>query len=111
MINLYLDEDVHKKVAISLRIKGYDVTSAHEVQNWGISDIKQLEYAISQNRAIFSFNCSDFTKLHNEYILNKKPHLGILLSKQIPLKESIRRLITFLYKHTCEEAKNNIFWI
>ena len=62
MINLYLDEDVHKKVAISLRIKGYNVISAHEVSNWGISDISQLEYAISQNMAIFTFNSGDFIK-------------------------------------------------
>jgi uncharacterized protein with PIN domain len=31
MIKLYLDEDVHKKTATALRLKGYDVISAHEV--------------------------------------------------------------------------------
>lgn len=25
MIKLYLDEDVHKKIAMALRVKGYDV--------------------------------------------------------------------------------------
>ena len=68
MIKLYLDEDVHKKIAPALRIKGYDVVSAHEVKNWGISDRAQIEYAISQSRAIFTFNTTDFIKLHNEYI-------------------------------------------
>lgn len=111
MINLYLDEDVHKKVAVSLRIKGYDVISAHEVSNWSVSDLRQLEYAVSQKRAIFTFNSGDFVKLHDEYIRNNKHHFGILLSKQIPLKESISRLTTFLYKHTSEEIENNILWI
>jgi len=56
MIKLYLDEDVHKKIALSLRLKGYDVISAHEVQNQGIPDYKQLQYAISQQRVFFVFS-------------------------------------------------------
>ena len=32
MIKLYLDEDVHKKIALSLRLKGYDVISAVDFQ-------------------------------------------------------------------------------
>jgi len=50
MIKLYLDEDVHKKIALSLRLKGYDVISAHEVKNQGLPDYKQLQYAISEQR-------------------------------------------------------------
>lgn len=111
MIKLYLDEDVHKKIAVVLRLKGYDVISAHEVKNWGISDIQQLEYAISQGRAIFTFNSGDFSSLHDEYINIGKNHFGILLSKQIPLSESMKLLNTFLYKHTAIEIKNNIYWI
>jgi uncharacterized protein with PIN domain len=38
MIKLYLDEDVHKKIAVALRLKGYDVVSAHEVQKQSLSD-------------------------------------------------------------------------
>lgn len=56
MIKLYLDEDVHKRIALSLRLKGYDVISAHEVRNHGIPDYEQLEYAISEERAIFTFS-------------------------------------------------------
>lgn len=72
MIKLYLDEDVHKKIALSLRLKGYDVISAHEVQNQGIPDYKQLQYAISQQRAIFTFNVGDFNRLHKEYMQSGK---------------------------------------
>lgn len=111
MIRLYLDEDVHKKVAVALRIKGYDVISVHEVKNWGVSDFQQLEYATSQGRAIFTFNKADFIKLHNEYTEGGKSHFGILLSKQIPLNECVKRLTMFLFEHTSEEVKNNIYWI
>jgi hypothetical protein len=68
MTRLYLDEDVHKKVATALRLKGYDVISTHEAQKQSLSDYQQLEYAISQQRAIFTFNVGDFDgKLSGEF--------------------------------------------
>lgn len=81
MIKLYLDEDVHKKIATALRLKGYDVVSAHEVQKQSIFDYQQLEYAVFEQRAIFAFNAGDFNRLHKEYIKVGKNHFGILLSK------------------------------
>jgi len=111
MIRLYLDEDVHKKIALALRLKGYDVVSAHEVGNHGIPDYKQLQYAISEERAIFTFNVGDFNRLHKEYIKTGKSHFGILLSKQLSISETIRRLTKFLFMHSKEEIKNNVFWI
>lgn len=111
MIKLYLDEDVHKKIATALKLKGYDVVSAHEVQKHSISDHQQLDYAIAGQRAIFTFNVGDFDRLHKEYIKGGKTHFGIILSKQIPLGETIKRLTNFLFTHSQEEMKNNIFWI
>lgn len=110
-MKLYLDEDVHKKIALALRLKGYDVISAHEAQKQSLSDYQQLEYAIVEQRAIFTFNVGDFNRLHKEYMENGKNHFGILLSKQMPIAETIRCLTKFLFSHLSEEIKNNIFWI
>ncbi|HLC16282.1 MAG TPA: DUF5615 family PIN-like protein [Thermodesulfovibrionia bacterium] len=74
-------------------------------------DHAQIEYAISQMRAMFTFNRGDFVKLHIEYIQSGKNHFGIILSKQISLSDTIMRLNVFLEKYTSEEIKNNIFWI
>ena len=111
MIKLYLDEDVHKKVALSLRLKGYDVVSAHEVQNQSLPDYKQLQYAISEQRAIFTFNIGDFDRLHKEYAQSEKEHFGIILSKQITFSDTLKRLIQFLSTHSSKEIENNLFWI
>ena len=111
MIRLYTDEDVHKKVSVALRTRGYDVVSVHDSKNWGLTDLQQLEYATSQERAIFTFNTGDFIRLHKVYLNNKKSHFGIILSKQIPLKKTINLLISFLYNHSSEQLKDNIFWI
>ena len=111
MIRLYLDEDVHKKVAVALRLKGYDIVSAHEVQKQSLGDYQQLEYAVAEQRSIFTFNIADFSMLHKEYLNSGKSHFGILLSKQMPLNETIKRLTIFLFMHSAETLKNNIFWI
>ncbi len=111
MFKLYLDEDVHKKVAFALRLKGYDVASAHEMQKQSLSDSQQLEYAAADQRAIFTFNAGDFDRLHKEYMKSGKKHYGILLSKQLPLSETVRRLAKFLFAHAAEKIQNNIFWI
>jgi len=111
MIKLYLDEDVHKKVASALRLKGYDVISAHDVQRQSLPDNQQLEYAIIEQRAIFTFNTGDFDRIHKEYLKSEKSHFGIVLSKQIPVGETIKRLTKFLFEHSAEEVRNHIFWI
>lgn len=111
MIRLYTDEDVHKKVSVALCTRGYDVVSVHTSKNLGLTDLQQLEYATSQERAIFTFNTGDFIRLHKDYLNNKKSHFGIILSKQIPLKKTINLLISFLYNHSSEQLKDNIFWI
>lgn len=111
MIRLYLDEDVHKKLAVALKLKGYDVISAHEAQKQSISDCQQLKYAVAEQRAIFTFNVGDFKRLHEEYMKAYEHHFGILVSKQIPLGETIKRLTKFLFSHSADALKNNIFWI
>jgi hypothetical protein len=87
------------------------VVSAHEVQKQSFSDYQQLEYAVSEGRAIVTFNAGDFDRLHKEYINNGKNHFGIILSKQIQIGELTKRLAKFLFSHSSEEMKNNIFWL
>jgi hypothetical protein len=111
MIPLYLDEDVHKKIATALRLKGYDAVSGHEVHKQSLSDRDQLDYAIAQGRAIFTFNVGDFSRLHAEFQQQGKKHHGILLSKQISLGDSTKRLSQFLFSHSAEKISNSIYWI
>jgi len=36
-------------------------------------------------------------------------HYGIILSKQIPVGETVKRLSKFLFSHSAEELRNNIY--
>jgi hypothetical protein len=58
-----LDEDVHKRVSAALRLRGFDAISAHEVGRWGFNDEEQLIHAAAEERALFTFNTSDYLSL------------------------------------------------
>ena len=90
---LYLDEDVHKRVAHALRVRGFDAISAHEIDLRGISDRQQLDYAISQERSLVTFNVADYVKLGREYMASDKKHYGIIVSEQLPVGELLKRLL------------------
>ena len=110
-IQLYLDEDVHKRVASALRLRHFDVISAHETGRWGLSDEEQLTYAVSQGRAIFTYNTSDYIQLHLDWIHRGKEHYGIIVSDQLPIGETIHRLLNLLNQVTADEMRNEIRWL
>src|SRR3989304_2863914 len=85
---LYLDEDVHKRVATALRLRHFDVVSAHETEHWGLTDEEQLAYAASQGRAILTFNTADFIALHLEWLDQAREPAGIVVSDQIVIGEA-----------------------
>ncbi|MFO1470055.1 MAG: DUF5615 family PIN-like protein [Turneriella sp.] len=111
MIRLYLDEDVHKQVALALRVRGYDVVSVHELEKWNLSDEEQLAFAVSNNRAIFTFNRGDFAKLHEQWLSEGRDHACIITSKQLNLSETIHKLNKFLFSRKSDEIKNQLIWL
>lgn len=111
MIRLYLDEDVHKQVALALRLRGYDVVSAHEFAKWNLSDEEQLAFAASDNRALFTFNRGDFAKLHEQWLNSGKSHGGIIVSKQLNLSETVHKLNKILFSRKEDEIRNQLIWL
>jgi len=110
-IRLYLDEDIVKNVAPALRARGFDAISVHELSHYGWSDAEHLTYAAAERRAIFTFNAPDYITLHKDYLAKRKPHAGIIVSKQHPIRETIRRLLGLLNRVTAGEMQNQFWWI
>jgi hypothetical protein len=110
-IRLYLDEDVFKAVVPALQARGFDVVSVHDLHHYGWSDAEHLAYAAVEGRAVFTFNAPDYIALHMEYLSEGKPHAGIIVSKQHPVRETIRRLLDLLNRVTGDEVKNQLWWI
>jgi predicted nuclease of predicted toxin-antitoxin system len=107
-IKLLLDEDVQLAVAHVLRQRGYDVYHAQELNRKGVSDDAQLQLAAKQGRCLFTYNVKDFVLLHNECLDEGREHFGIIVSKHLPIGETLRRLLNLLQRLSKESIKNQI---
>jgi predicted nuclease of predicted toxin-antitoxin system len=55
-IKFHLDENVSNAIALGLRRRGIDITTTAEVKLIGVTDLDQVNFALSQNRVIFTPN-------------------------------------------------------
>lgn len=78
-MKVYLDEDLSPGIALLLRKRAVDATSAHDVGNSQLDDRAQLEYATREDRAIVSRNVVDFLRLAHDAVATNTRHAGILL--------------------------------
>jgi len=105
---LLLDEDVHAELAHILRQRGFDVLHAQEMGRKGKTDREQLEFSTQENRCILSFNLKDFVILHNQYVRENREHGGIIISKQLPLGETLKRLLQKASLFSQDTIKNRL---
>ena len=97
-LRLFFDEDVHGGLAPALRKRGYDAIHAVEMRRLGVSDESQLALAASTSRCLVTFNVGDFVQLHNRWVEKSREHSGIIVSKQLPIGEALRRILALLQK-------------
>ncbi|MFL6214905.1 MAG: DUF5615 family PIN-like protein [Blastocatellia bacterium] len=71
-VRFHLDEHIASAIALALRLRGIEVTTAVEVGLLAASDENHLEYARQARRVIVTHD-SDFLHLH----ASGKPHAGI----------------------------------
>ena len=110
-IKLYLDEDVDPLLARVLRERGIDCISTQEADRCGLPDSDQLAFAISQGRAILTFNVKDYVRLSKEYVLSGKHHRGMIVSDHLPFRELLRRLLALILRHAHEEPTDKLLWL
>jgi Domain of unknown function (DUF5615) len=78
-VKVYLDEDLSPRIALLLRQRSVNATSAHEVGNSQLADRAQLEYATREARAIVTRNVVDFLGLARDAVATNRRHAGIIL--------------------------------
>ena len=75
------------------------------------ADDQQLALAVSQQRALVTFNVSDFARLHEKYLADGKEHWGIILSTEESISVLLHRLLRLLNSVSADELKNQIRWL
>ena len=106
-LRLFFDEDVHGGLASALRKRGYDAVHAFEVGRLGISDESQLAFAASDSRCLVTFNVGDFVQLHI-WIGKNREHAGLIVSKQLPIGEALRRLLVLLQPEEASSMRGQV---
>ena len=108
---LLLDEDVYPRLNQSLQQRGINATHIQEMGRKGLSDLAQLEYAVKQQCCLVTFNVRDFVKLHRQYMERNNNYYGIIVSRQMPLSQCLKRLLILLENVSPNEIKNQLFFL
>ena len=77
VIRFHLDEHVSSAIALALRRRGIDVTTAVEAGLAGVDDHVQLAFAFQEARVMVTRD-ADFLRLH----ASRTPHAGIVYYPQ-----------------------------
>jgi hypothetical protein len=93
LIRFFTDEDVYGAIAVQLRATGFDAVSTPDVDRLGELDESQLEWAAQEDRVFVTFNVAHFTQLHYQWMATSRHHAGVIVSRQRPIGEVIRRLL------------------
>jgi len=107
-LRFFTDEDVYGAAARALRAAGFDAVSTPEAGRLGESDESQLEWAVTEGRAILTFNVAHFAALHGQWLRQGRHHSGLLLSNQRPLGDLLRRLLKLARALDAETMRDRV---
>lgn len=111
-LRLYFDEDSSDRaLGDALRARGVDVLTAVEANKVEITDEEQLAWATAQGRSLYSFNVSDFYRIHSSILERRgEEHGGIILARQqiYSVGEQMRRLLKLGGSIRPEQMKNRV---
>jgi predicted nuclease of predicted toxin-antitoxin system len=99
------------RLATQLRRYGFDTVSSQEAGKLSHDDESQFAWAVSQQRAIVTFNFADFAEFHDKYIEAGKEHFGVILSTAETVAVLLHRLLRLLNTLSAEDLKNQIRWL
>ena len=83
-------------VVAALRSRGVEVVTALDAGLIGKSDEEQLAFATERECVLYTFNVSDFYRLHTQWISAGREHAGMILAPQqrFSIGEQLRRILS-----------------
>ena len=108
---IYIDEDAMDTDLVSaLRSRGVEVVTVPDAGLTGKSDEEQLTFAIERGCILYTFNVSDFYRLHAEWINAGREHAGMILAPQqrFSVGEQLRRILHLRASTTMASLRNQV---
>jgi len=75
------------------------------------TDEQQLLRAITERRCIGTFDVADYTRLHENCVLEGREHWGIIFSTEEAFSVLLHRLLRLLNSVSADELKNQLRWL
>ena len=110
-ISIYIDEDAMDGDLVSaLRSRGVGVVTASDAGGTGKTDEEQLAAATELGCVLYTFNVSDFHRIHTEWVNARREHGGIILATQqrYSVGEQLRRILRLRATTGAEAIRNQV---
>ena len=110
-VKLYLDEDaMHSRLVTALRSRGVPVITVLDAGLAEQTDEMQLAFATERGCVLYTFNVSDFHRLHTKWTGAGREHAGIILAPQqrFAIGEQLRRILRLRAGKTAASMRNQV---
>ena len=108
---VYLDEDISVVVAAILKARGFDILTARDAEQLGLSDSQQLAFAAGTGRVLATHNRVDFEHVHREWLTTGRTHAGIVVARRRPPGELAARIGRLLSRLSAEDLKSQLLYM
>ena len=107
-IRFHLDEHIHPGIAVGLRARGIDVTTAVVADLLGAEDTQHLAFALQEGRVVVTHD-DDYLRLHVRGV----QHAGIAYGHRVkyPVGGLLRALLLLHACDTTEEMQNRVEYL
>ena len=111
LIKLYFDEDaMHSRLVTALRSRGVTVVTVMDAGLTEKADEEQLAFATERECVLYTFNVSDFYRLHTQWAGAGREHAGMILAPQqrFSVGEQLRRILRLRATTTTVNMRNQV---
>lgn len=110
-IKVFTDEDIDIAVSRALKLRGFEATTTLEHKRCRSTDEEQLEYATSIGAVLLTHNVQDFPRIHYEFMKDGRHHSGIIMAKQVPVGEILKRFLHLASVLLAEEMEDRLEYL
>ncbi len=110
-IRIYIDEDaMDSDLVAALRSRGVAVITASDAGLTEGRDEEQLVFATAHQCVLYTFNVSDFYRIHTDWVGAGREHAGMILGLQqrFSISEQLRRILLLRSTTTTANMRNHI---